>query len=250
MINKFKITAVLLFCISTSAFAQGRTPDFQFKVGETTYIMNLSKGSTKAQNDTAFYNLYRWGNAKRLGRELKHIVNRKSGDTIKSGSFEVIDNRILFFVKENKLASYVNIYTQNAKGLLSLTKGARAVSAVPAKAPIEPLPSNDTTGYLGKVDIPAEFPGGINKARQFIANNIQYPDEAVENGVNGTVQVKFTVELDGSISNIQIVRKLGYGCDEEVIRVLKRMPKWSPAKLNGKIVRSYFTMPISFRTQQ
>lgn len=250
MINKVKLTALLVFGIWVLGFAQGRTPDFQFKVGETTYIMNLSKGSTKAQNDTAFYNLYRWGNAKRLGRELKHIVNRKSGDTIKSGSFEVIDNRILFFVNENSKASYVNIYTQNAKGLLSLTKGARAVSAVPQKAPAVPAPAHDDSALRGIVDVPAEFPGGMQKARQFLANNIQYPDEAVENGVNGTVQVKFTVELDGSISNIQIVRKLGYGCDEEVVRVLKRMPKWSPAKLNGKNVRSYFTMPISFRTQQ
>ena len=250
MITKFKLTALLVFGIWVLGFAQGRTPDFQFKVAETTYIMNLSKGSAKAQNDTAFYNLYRVGNARRIGKELKHIVNRKTGDTIKSGNFEVMDNRILFFVKENKLASYVNIYTQNAKGLLSLTKGARAVSAVPQKAPVLPATAYDSTGHPEKVDIPAEFPGGINNARQFLANNIQYPDEAVENGVNGTVQVKFTVELDGSISNIQIVRKLGYGCDEEVIRVLKRMPKWSPAKLNGKNVRSYFTMPISFRTQQ
>ena len=115
-------------------------------------------------------------------------------------------------------------------------------------APIEPLPPYDNTGNPEQVDIPAEFPGGINKARQFIANNIQYPDEAVEEGVNGTVRVKFTIELDGSISNIQIVQKLGYGCDEEVIRVLKRMPKWTPAKLNGKFVRSYFIMPVSFRT--
>ncbi|MDQ8006008.1 MAG: energy transducer TonB [Pedobacter sp.] len=249
MIIKFKLTAILAFGISALVLAQGRTPDFQFKVVETSYIMNLSKGSAKTTNDTVFYNLYRWGNAKRIGKELKHIVNRKTGDTIKSGSFEVMDNRILFFVKENNRASYVNIYTQNEKGLLSLTKGARAVSAVPTKALIEPLPPHDGTGYPGYVDIPAEFPGGINKARQFLANNIQYPDEAVENGVNGTVQVKFTIEADGSISNIEIVRKLGYGCDEEVIRVLKRMPKWNPAKLKGQNVRSYFTMPVSFRTQ-
>ena len=246
---KRKLAMVFAFSIlATTSYAQGRTPDFAFKVGETRYFMNLSKGSAKAQNDTAFYNLYRWGNAKRIGKELKYIVNRKTGDTLKSGSFEVMDNKILFFVKENNEASYVNIYTQNEKALLSLTKGVRAVSVVPNTAPEVTAPEYDNTGRPEKVDIPAEFPGGINKARLFIANNVQYPDEAVEEGVNGTVRVKFTIELDGSISNIQIVQKLGYGCDEEVIRVLKRMPKWTPAKLNGKFVRSYYTMPVSFRT--
>lgn len=249
MINKFKLTAILAFGVATLSLAQGKTPDFWLTVGKTNYFIDLSKGNTKSKNDTVFYNLYRYGSAKRIGKELKHVVNRETGDTLKSGSFEVMDNRILFFVKEQAKASYVNIYTQNEKGLLSLTKGVRAVNAVPRTAPIAPVPAYDHTGHPEKVDIPAEFPGGINKARQFIANNIKYPDEAVENGVNGTVQVKFTIELDGSISNITILRKLGYGCDEEVIRVLKRMPKWSPAQLNGKNVRSYFTMPVSFRTE-
>jgi len=246
---KRKLAMVFAFSIlATIVYAQGRTPDFAFKVGETGYFMNLSKGSAKAQNDTAFYNLYRWGNAKRIGKEIKHIVNRNTGDTVKSGSYEVIKNQIFFYQKEPNKATILRVYTQNDKGLLSVKTAVSTFVAPLNPAPIEPLPPYDNTGNPEKVDIPAEFPGGINKARQFIANNIQYPDEAVEEGVNGTVRVKFTIELDGSISNIQIVQKLGYGCDEEVIRVLKRMPKWTPAKLNGKFVRSYFTMPVSFRT--
>lgn len=244
-----EIKLLLVFLtLSLASFAQGRTPDFVFELGSTRYFMDLSKGNTKAKNDTVFYNLYRFGKTQRIGKEIKHIVDRRTGDTIISGSYEVIKNQIFFYQKEKNKATVLKLYTQNNKGLLSVQRAVSTFVAPPKSAPIEPLPPYDNTGNPEKVDIPAEFPGGINKARLFIANNVQYPDEAVEEGVNGTVRVKFTIELDGSISNIQIVQKLGYGCDEEVIRVLKRMPKWTPAKLNGKFVRSYFIMPVSFRT--
>lgn len=249
--TKRKLGLLLVFSILTTAvFAQGKTPDFAFELGKTSYFMELSKGNAKAKNDTVFYNIYRYGKTQRIGKELKHIVNRNTGDTVKSGSYEVIKNQIFFYQKERNKATVLRIYTQNDKGLLSVKTGISTFVAPLKPAPIEPLPPYDNSGHPEQVDIPAEFPGGINKARQFLADNIQYPDEAVENGVNGTVRVKFTIELDGSISNIQIVQKLGYGCDEEVIRVLKRMPKWTPAKLKGKYVKSYFTMPVSFRTQE
>ncbi|RZK55701.1 MAG: energy transducer TonB, partial [Pedobacter sp.] len=242
---KRRLAMVFVFSIlAIAGYAQGRTPDFAFELGKTSYFMDFSKGNPKAQNDTVFYNLYRFGKTQRIGKEIKHIVNRNTGDTVKSGSYEVIKNQIFFYQKEPNKATILRVYTQNDKGLLSVNTAVYKFVAPLNPAPIAPLPPYDNTGHPEQVDIPAEFPGGINKARQFIANNVQYPDEAVEEGINGTVRVKFTIEIDGSISNIQIVQKLGYGCDEEVIRVLKRMPRWTPAKLKGKYVRSYFTMPV------
>jgi len=245
--TKRKLGLLLAFSILTAAvFAQGRTPYFAFKLGNTNYFMMLSNGNAKAKNDTVFYNLYRSGNSKRIGKEIKHIVDRSTGDTVKAGYYVVLEKTISFFQTSKIKQTTQRVYTQNANGLLSVKSGVLAID--PPKLPIDPSPPHDNTSRPEQVDIPAEFPGGINQARQFLANNIRYPDEAVENGVNGTVQVKFTIELDGSISNIEIVKKLGYGCDEEVIRVLKRMPKWTPAKLKGQFVKSYFTMPVSFRT--
>lgn len=247
--RKIKLLFALL-ALSSSIYAQGRTPDFVFKLENTDYFMILSKGNAKAKNDSVFYNLYRLGKTQRIAKELKHIVNRTTGDTVKSGSYEVIKNQIFFYQKEKNKATVFRLYTQNAKGLLSVQTGVSTFVAPPNSHPIEPLPPYDSSAHPDRVDIPAEFPGGINKARQFLANNIQYPDEAVEEGVNGTVQAKFTIEVDGSISNIEIIKKLGYGCDEEVIRVLKRMPKWTPAKVKGKFVRSNYRMPVSFRTTE
>jgi TonB family protein len=249
MKTKYKLIVIIIFGFSTLCFSQGRTPDFAFKLGNTNYFMDLSKVSAKAKNDTVFYNLYRYGKPQRIAKEIKHIVNRNTGDTVKSGSYEVINNQIFFYQKEKNKATILRLYTQNAKGLLSVKTAVSTFVAPPTPAPIAPSITPDHTGYPSQVDIPAEFPGGINKARQFIADNLQYPEEAQEEEIEGTVRVKFVIEKNGALTNIEIVNKLGYGCDQEVIRVLKRMPKWTPAMLKGAPVRSQFTMPVSFRLQ-
>lgn len=242
------LTILLSSLFSTWSFSQGKTPDFWITLGKTNYFIDLSKGSPKAKNDTVFYNLYRYGSGKRIGKEIKHIVSRATGDTLKSGRFETKENQIFFYLKEKNKPLVLKLYTQNAKGLLSAQTSIVSNVDPPQEVPLPVDAPYDSSAHPEKVDIPAEFPGGINKAREFIANNIRYPEEAVENEVNGTVQVKFTIEIDGSLTNIVIIKKLGYGCDEEVIRVLKRMPKWMPAKLKGKYVRSYYTMPVSFKS--
>jgi len=92
-----------------------------------------------------------------------------------------------------------------------------------------------------------EFVGGEIELSKFLSKNILYPKLAKENNIEGRVIVRFVVEKDGSISNTDILRKLGFGCDEEVIRLIKTMPKWVPGKQNGKPVRVYYTLPIVFK---
>lgn len=249
MITKFKLTAILVLGITAVVFAQGRTPDFWLTLGKTNYFIDLSKGKAHPINDTVFYNLYRYGNTKRIGKEVKHIINKNTGDTIKSGSFETIDNRIFFYLKQKNMPTLLRLYTQNSKGLLTVQTSVSTFVAPLKPSPIDPLPPYNSTGHPEAVDIIAEFPGGMEKARMYIANNLQYPDEAQENEIEATVQAKFVIEKDGTLSNIQVEQRKGYGFDEEVIRVLKRMPKWKPAMLKGQPVRSQFRMPISFRLQ-
>ncbi len=101
-------------------------------------------------------------------------------------------------------------------------------------------------GIFTLVEEMPEYPGGIAKLMEYLANNIKYPEKARKNKVQGKVFVNFIVEKDGSISNIKILRGLGDGCNEEVIRVLKNMPKWEPGKHNGKPVRVSFNIPVKF----
>ena len=94
-----------------------------------------------------------------------------------------------------------------------------------------------------------EYPGGLNKLTDYLAKNIKYPQMARESGIQGRVFVNFVVEPDGSVSNVNVMRSLGGGCDEEAVRVVKNMPKWKPGKQRGKPVRVSYILPIQFKLQ-
>jgi TonB family protein len=80
-----------------------------------------------------------------------------------------------------------------------------------------------------EVHIPSQFPGGINEFEEYIKSSVIYPEIALKNNIEGTVQIGFSVERDGSPVNFKILRGIGYGCDQEVINVIRRSPKWKPA---------------------
>jgi hypothetical protein len=97
-------------------------------------------------------------------------------------------------------------------------------------------------------DNPAVFPGGIEALHKYIIKNVNIPKEAKRKGVKGRVYVQFIVNDIGDVveNSVQAIRGLGYGIDEEVIRVVKTSPKWSPATLNDKAVYSRMVLPITF----
>ena len=94
-----------------------------------------------------------------------------------------------------------------------------------------------------------KFPGGENALNRYLAENIKYPQMAKESGIQGRVFVTFVVERDGSVTDVKVLRGIGGGCDEEAIRVVKGMPRWSAGKQRGKPVRVQFNLPIKFTLQ-
>jgi periplasmic protein TonB len=105
----------------------------------------------------------------------------------------------------------------------------------------------------GKVFVAVEqqpqFPDGDKALYRFLSENIHYPQAAARVNVSGKVYVKFVVEKDGSIGNVEVTKGIGFGCDEEAVRVIKLMPKWTPGKQNGKAVRVYYNMPVVYRLE-
>lgn len=91
------------------------------------------------------------------------------------------------------------------------------------------------------------YPGGMGAMMSFIASNVKFPDG--EYCAQGRVIVSFVVEKDGSLSNAKILRSVEYLLDQEAIRIVKSMPKWKPARQNGKVVRCKYTVPVVFRAQ-
>ena len=91
------------------------------------------------------------------------------------------------------------------------------------------------------------FPGGETALSKYWADNLKYPAIAKENGVQGKVVVRFIVEKDGSLTEIQILRDLGGGCGKEAVRLVQAMPKWIPGEQGGQIVRVKYTLPVPFK---
>ena len=92
-----------------------------------------------------------------------------------------------------------------------------------------------------------QFPGGEQKLMEHIANNINYPQEARDKGIEGRVFIGMVIEKDGSVSNVKVLRGIGGGCDEEAVRVIKSMPKWKPGMMKGEPVPVSYQIPINFK---
>lgn len=96
--------------------------------------------------------------------------------------------------------------------------------------------------YIGTEVVPEYPDGGINGFRQFVARNFMPPD--VETDLKGLVVVSFIIEIDGSISEVQVKRDLGFGTGEEAVRVVSKSKKWKPGIQEGRPVRVRYSLPI------
>ena len=98
-------------------------------------------------------------------------------------------------------------------------------------------------------EIAAEFPGGIEKLMTYLSHNIRYPFSAFSENSTGKSLVGFIIQSDGSISDVKILESSWPDLDKEAMRVVKAMPKWTPATTGGRPVASQFSIPINFRLQ-
>lgn len=100
------------------------------------------------------------------------------------------------------------------------------------------------------VEVQPEFPGGLDSMYAFIQKKLIYPEKAKAEGIEGRVFITFTIEKDGSVSNVKILRGIGGGCDEAAKEVVEKMPKWKPGTQRGKPVRVQFNLPIKFELEK
>ena len=109
------------------------------------------------------------------------------------------------------------------------------------------IKSESRKEYYTLVDETASYPGGYQALGKYLRDNLKYPTEAIEQGVEGRVFVQFIVETDGTGSDIKVVKGIGSGCDEEALRLIKKMPVWIPAKKDGVLVRQKMIQNILFK---
>lgn len=109
----------------------------------------------------------------------------------------------------------------------------------------------DEPSILEIVEESAEFPGGRAALLEYLASNMKLPEIATELGISGKVYLRFVISDQGDISNVMIKKGIADcpECDKEALRVVKAMPKWKPARNNGKAVNSYYNLPVLIDAQ-
>ena len=119
------------------------------------------------------------------------------------------------------------------------------LSEEPEPAYLKEKENENTIYNTAGIEVQPEFPGGNTKLFSFISKNFEYSEDMKENELRGKVIVSFVVEKDGSLSNLKVIRSIGYGTDNEAMRVVTKMPKWLPGEQNGKKVRCSYLIPIT-----
>ena len=94
-----------------------------------------------------------------------------------------------------------------------------------------------------------QFPGGEAALMKYLSQNINYPQVAMENGIQGRVIVQFVVTKNGTVGEVKVIRSVDRDLDKEAIRLCKSLPKFIPGKMNGQEVNVWYTLPITFKLQ-
>jgi protein TonB len=149
---------------------------------------------------------------------------------------------------ENSKIDDIKIGTANVDGAKDdgitappVSDGGRGVVVAPKKD------ETDYDGMFMKVEKESEFPGGSGAWLRYLNKNLRYPDDAINNEIEGSVMVQFIVDREGNVSDVEVISGPDKGgLREEAIRVIRKSGKWTPAIQNGRFVKSYKRQPVTF----
>jgi protein TonB len=150
---------------------------------------------------------------------------------------------VLNVVEDDVETSNIEIDTEDDKDRESV------VAAPVTSTGTGPIAEEDSEIPFVVVEAMPAFPGGDAALFKYLGDNIKYPVIAQESGIQGRVICQFVVNRDGSIVDIEVVRSVDKSLDAEAIRVISKMPRWTPGKQRGKTVRVKYTLPVNFRLQ-
>ena len=153
-------------------------------------------------------------------------------------------------IDENTVSEDIEIVEDNdVTGELKLSENIiEDTLEIVKKEEIEkPLERNDVVTDLKLLDEIPSYPGGMSQFVKWLTHNLKYPENARKNRLQGVVLASFVIDEKGNINDLKIARPLQKDCDDEVLRVLKKMDKWTPGKRNGEPCRTLFCIPIEFK---
>lgn len=202
----------------------------------------------------------------------KAIFYYENGKLKKEGTYKNDKERGVFqeYYESGKLCKemeyteqgdrYLQAYDENGKELLIKGNGlipSRVLSAW-SYSEIEDhkirgsyfIEDNTTDTVYAKTDIHAEYKGGLQQMKRDVGKNLRYPEASRKLGLQGTVFVHFVIDKEGSVGDVEVLRGVFRDCNDEAVRVVALLNNWKPARHRGKIVKSAFVLPVSFKLER
>jgi protein TonB len=174
--------------------------------------------------------------------KIKPVVPEKKEEFKPSKKIEI--------VKEKLVAAKSKVAPEEPKMSVSESGGMKEMNSL-VKEKKDTLWTVETKTNPLEITTEMASPiGGLAEFIKYIQKNIVYPPQAKATGQEGTVYVQFTVDVDGSVTDVHVMKGFGFGCDEEAIRVVKTSPKWKPAIQAGEPIRQVMRVPAKFRLPQ
>lgn len=211
------------------------------------FVMAAEKGYKKAYYDAAL--LLQMQSPRNTVSEKGLEYFKKSAAT----GYQPAKNVILTLEEYQKKDAINKKKAEETKKPANAKKDEIAIAATEEVAitdePAKEKTKNDDCVYV-IVEEKASYKGGFKALFEYLEQNLVYPEQAKKEGIQGTVYIKFTVNKDGSITDIEIKRAVEPAIDKEAVRLVKGMPNWKPGKNQGKPVRSKYTLPIKFKLQE
>ena len=138
---------------------------------------------------------------------------------------------------------------QTSKKVTTTRKGKASIGVVSTSKTTKM--QADKYGVYEMTEVRPSFPGGQSALEDYITNHIEYPQMAVDDNKEGTVNVQFVIDENGKVTNAKLVgAELGDGLGDEAVRVISSMPKWDPGKVKGKNVKTRLTLPITYKIEE
>ncbi|GHT72667.1 cell envelope biogenesis protein TonB [Bacteroidia bacterium] len=173
-----------------------------------------------------------------------------SASTPTQKSIKFVDPKIVQDIDvklEDLLATQIDITNSDAAiGTTTIDKGTPE-----GKHPDDVAPVTSPAPVLPPIVIsPEVWPQFDGNLLKWLSGNIRYPADAVEQGIQGRVILRFVIGADGSVGKVDVLQPLFPSCDKEAVRVVSKMPKWIPGKQNNQVVSVYYTLPVYFKLQK
>jgi TonB family protein len=185
-----------------------------------------------------------------------YSCNNKSESGNNSTTETDTTNKNMTTVPATNTDTGMGLRTDTATGARSTTPNTAKKRT--GKITVAAIPENkqdkmqaDASGYYNYAEVMPVYSGGQKAITDYITNNIEYPQSAIDNNVGGTVNVQFGIDENGKISNEKAIgTRIGNGLEEEAVRVISAMPKWTAGTVKGKKVKTWMIMPITFRIEE